>query len=196
MSRVMLALKVAVEETSSKTSVRGVGFFFLVLDEVSSTLTLRASMTRDISPPEAISCRGLRGSPGLVAMRYSTVSQPVAVQWSGKFPSGAKAADLLLADSMYGLKPVPFMVLAFSVAGFHSGMDGDFEADLHGEGVDLGFGELGELGGGGLALGAEGGGGGAIGCRGGVEFGAQCFEDFVAVFDFGELAGDLLGERR
>jgi hypothetical protein len=46
----------------------------------SSTLTLRASMTRDISPPEAIS-RGLRGSPGLVAMRYSTVSQPEAVQW-------------------------------------------------------------------------------------------------------------------
>ena len=37
-------------------------------------------MTRDISPPEAISSRGLRGSPGLVAMRYWTVSQPVEVQ--------------------------------------------------------------------------------------------------------------------
>ncbi len=35
--------------------VRGVGFIFLVFDEVSSTATLRASMTRDISPPDAIS---------------------------------------------------------------------------------------------------------------------------------------------
>ncbi len=34
----------------------------------SSTVTLRASMTRDISPPEAISSSGLSGSPGLVAM--------------------------------------------------------------------------------------------------------------------------------
>ena len=45
-------------------------------EELSSTATLRASMTRDISPPEAISARGLSGSPGLVAMRHSTLSQP------------------------------------------------------------------------------------------------------------------------
>ena len=37
-------------------------------------------MTRDISPPEAISSSGLSGSPGLVAMRYSTSSQPEEVQ--------------------------------------------------------------------------------------------------------------------
>ena len=58
----------------------GVGSFFRVLDEVSSTATFNASITRDISPPEAISCRGFRGSPGLVAMRSSTSSQPCAVQ--------------------------------------------------------------------------------------------------------------------
>ncbi len=32
-------------------------------DAASSTVTFRASMTRDISPPEAISCRGFNGSP-------------------------------------------------------------------------------------------------------------------------------------
>jgi hypothetical protein len=57
---------------SSKTSVRGVADFFFGLAAPSSTLTFRASMTRLISPPEAISCSGLSGSPGLVAMRYST----------------------------------------------------------------------------------------------------------------------------
>jgi len=45
-------------------SVRGVVFFF-DLDEDSSTATLRASSTRESSPPEAISISGLRGSPGL-----------------------------------------------------------------------------------------------------------------------------------
>ena len=62
-------------------------------------------------------------------------------------------------------------------------------SDLHGQGVDLGFGELGELGGGGFALGGEGGGGFAVGGGGCFECGAKGFEDFVAVFDFGQLAG-------
>ena len=65
----------------------------------------------------------------------------------------------------------------------------DFEFDLHGQGVDLGFGELGQLGGGGFALGGEGGGGFSIFGRGGFEGGAKGFEDFVAVFDFGKLLG-------
>jgi hypothetical protein len=38
----------------------------------SSTLTFSASITRLISPPEAISSSGFSGSPALVAMRYST----------------------------------------------------------------------------------------------------------------------------
>ena len=73
-------------------------------------------------------------------------------------------------------------------------MDGEFEADLHGEGVDLGFGQRGEFGGGGVALGAEGAGGGAVSGGGGGELGAQGLEDFVAVFNLGELAGHVFGE--
>jgi hypothetical protein len=56
------------------------GLLLFGLGRALSTLTLSASITRLISPPEAISSSGLRGSPGLVEMRYSTVSQPVEVQ--------------------------------------------------------------------------------------------------------------------
>ena len=114
------------------------GVFFLALDEVSSTATLSASITRLISPPEAISWRGLRGSPGLVAMRYSTSSQPEEVQCDGASRS----------------------------------RDSDFEASLHGQRIDLRFGQFGQLAGGGFALGAQRRGGGAI-CRG-------CLVDFSA----------------
>ena len=58
------------------------GFLSGLLTEFSSTATLRASITRESSPPEAISMSGLSGSPGLVAMRYSTASQPEGVQWA------------------------------------------------------------------------------------------------------------------
>ena len=69
--------------------------------------------------------------------------------------------------------------------------DGDLELDLHGERIDLRFGEFGEFGCGGFALGGESGGGFAV-FRGGLfEIGAKGFEDFVAVFDFGEFRGDI-----
>jgi hypothetical protein len=58
----------------------------------------------------------------------------------------------------------------------------------------LGLGELGEFGGGGFAFSGEGGGGGAIGLGGASSSGAESLEDFVAVFDFSELAGDVLAE--
>ncbi len=102
------------------------GSFFLVLAAASSTATLSASMTRDISPPEAISCSGFSGSPGLVAMRYSTSSQPCAVHCG--------SSSLMTGN-------------------------GDFEADFHGERVDLCLGELGEFCAGAFALRREGFGG-------------------------------------
>ena len=69
---------------SSKTRVRGVVFFFDLVEsdlewEPSSTATFSARRTRESSPPEAISTSGLSGSPGLVEMRYSTSSQPAEV---------------------------------------------------------------------------------------------------------------------
>ena len=54
-------------------------FLSWIWTQLSSTATFSASITRDISPPEAISCSGFSGSPGFVAMRYSTSSQPCAV---------------------------------------------------------------------------------------------------------------------
>ena len=60
----------------------------------SSTATLRASMTRDISPPDAISWSGFSGSPGLVAMRYSTASHPCGVH-AASCSSGATAISNL-----------------------------------------------------------------------------------------------------
>jgi len=58
----------------------------------------------------------------------------------------------------------------------------------------LGLGEFGELGRGCPALGGEGGGGFAVGGGGFFEIRAESFENLVAVFDLGELAGDLFAE--
>ena len=66
--------------------------------------------------------------------------------------------------------------------------DGNLEANLHGEGVDLGLGEFGQPGCGSFTFGAEGGSGLAVGFSGGFEPGLEHLEDFVAVFDLGELA--------
>ena len=75
------------------------------------------------------------------------------------------------------------------------GSDGDLESDLHGERVDLRFGQFGQLGGGGFALGAE--------WRRrrrdrprrlSSSSARSVFEDFVAVFDFGQLAAHLFAE--
>ncbi len=68
------------------------------------------------------------------------------------------------------------------------------EADLHGQRVDLGLGQPGQLDGGGLALGAERRGGGAIGRGGLVESLAERLEDFFAVLDLGQLAGRVLAK--
>ena len=70
--------------------------------------------------------------------------------------------------------------------------DGDFKADPHGEGVDLGFGQPSELGGGRFALGGEGRGRRAIclGCI--IERGTKRLQNFVAVFDFSEFGGHVL----
>ena len=54
--------------TSSKTSVA---------EEPSLATPSRASMTRDSSPPDAVSRRAAAGTPGLGAMRNSTASAPV-----------------------------------------------------------------------------------------------------------------------
>jgi hypothetical protein len=83
---------------------RGGFLFDLVefdLEEPSSTATLRARSTRESSPPEAISTSGLSGSPGLVAMRYSTESQPAEdqLELSDSRPSGAKAPSFFLPFS-------------------------------------------------------------------------------------------------
>ena len=90
---------------SSKTRVRGVGVFFLgfgslALFDADLEGQHHAATFRRRRRSRS---RGLRGSPGLVAMRYSTLSQPVAVQWE-VFPSGAKAPPFL-ACLLSGLKP-------------------------------------------------------------------------------------------
>ena len=82
------------------------------------------------------------------------------------------------------------------------GGDGDGEAGLHGEVVDLRFGELLEF----LCSGGAVRGDGASGCLIRsirlFEVRTKCFEDCVAIFDFGELArgfvaeGDDFGEGR
>ncbi len=86
----------------------GAGSRFLSgLEEFSSTATLRASITRLSSPPEAISTRSLSGSPGLVAIRYSTVSQPEEVQ--SEFPLVAEAPESCLdLIGTIALKSCPF----------------------------------------------------------------------------------------
>ncbi len=70
------------------------------------------------------------------------------------------------------------------------------EFHFHGERVDLGFGEFGEFGGSGLALGGEGGSGFAIGRCGLIEFRAEGLQDLVAIFDFSELAGHVFCQMR
>ena len=69
--------------------------------------------------------------------------------------------------------------------GVFIGRDGDGEAGLHGEVVDLGFGELLEFFGCGGALLGEGAGGGFVGFRSFGEVSAEGFEDLVAILDFG-----------
>ncbi len=85
-------------------------------------------------------------------------------------------------------------VAPFQRAIVPGGVDVDFEFDLHCEGVDLGFGQLGQFGGGGFALGCESRGGFAIFRCSRFEGGAEGFQDFVAVFYFGELLGYVFSE--
>ena len=54
--------------TSSNTSVR---------DSPAPATVISASITRDSSPPEAVSRSGAAGTPGLGAIRNSTRSAPV-----------------------------------------------------------------------------------------------------------------------
>ena len=73
--------------------------------------------------------------------------------------------------------------------------DGNLEANLHGEGIDLRLGQLCQLAGGALAFLVKDGGCGAVGCGRCVQFGLELLQDFVAVFHFGELAGDFFAKR-
>ena len=77
----------------------------------------------------------------------------------GRLPSGAKA-PLFVGAYSARLKSCPFKASIRPISCVASNIN--LKLDLHGEGVDLGFGEFGELGGGGLALGGEGGGGFAV----------------------------------
>ncbi len=72
--------------------------------------------------------------------------------------------------------------------------DRDLEADLHGQGIDLGFGELGELGCGSFAFGGQGGGSVLVGGRGLDDRRTQFFEDFVAIFYLGEFVSNLFSK--
>lgn len=49
------------------------------MSSVSAITDFNASMIRDSSPPEAISERGLSGSPGFVEMRNDTLSTPFSL---------------------------------------------------------------------------------------------------------------------
>jgi len=84
---------------------------------------------------EAISARGLSGSPGLVEMRHSTVSQPVVVQWA--VPSGAKAGSLFCGVNVRAEARTLHAEFCLRAPG---GMHVDFEFHFHGEGVYLGLG--------------------------------------------------------
>ncbi len=69
---------------SSNTSVRGSAVLlrFAAAAAPSSTLTFSASITRLISPPDAISVSAFSGSPGFVAILHSARSHPYPVHAS------------------------------------------------------------------------------------------------------------------
>src|SRR5271166_5424393 len=83
------------ESISSKTNVRWPAPPFPPLcrtrfDTAASMVVLSASITRESSPPDAISSTGPSGSPGFAEIRYCTASKPFGVQ----FPSSSAHLNL------------------------------------------------------------------------------------------------------
>src|SRR3954468_5516027 len=79
--------------TSSNTSVAA---------PASSATLISASITRESSPPEAVSRSGPAGTPGLGAIRKSTSSPPV-----GPYPSRGVTRGSNDAPSLPAARPAP-----------------------------------------------------------------------------------------
>ena len=67
-------------------------------------MVFSASITRESSPPEAISSTGPSGSPGLAEMRYCTWSKPRALQFpSSSEPLTSTLKRAFMASSLISL---------------------------------------------------------------------------------------------